>query len=156
MKKNIIIFSGIILFLSSCQKEYSYEGGPMSNGPGPLSYILEGSADSCLDYVVNGKYIEGQSLSNENTVILRVSVFDTGLYQIQTSTLDGISFSSSGRFNSTGSQQIMLQGTGKPSQPGTYMFTPGNSLSVCSFSIQVTSPEEPASYSLAVNEDGAW
>lgn len=35
------------------------------------------------------------------------------------------------------------------------MFTPGNSLSVCSFSIQVTSPEEPASYSLAVNEDGA-
>lgn len=155
MKKSIIIFSGIILFLSSCQKEYSYEGGPMSNGPGPLSYILEGSADSCLDYVVNGKYIEGQSLSNENTVILRVSVFDTGLYQIQTSTLDGISFSSSGRFNSTGSQQIMLQGTGKPSQPGTYMFTPGNSLSVCSFSIQVTSPDEPASHSLPANEDGS-
>ncbi|MGN6298105.1 MAG: hypothetical protein ACTHM7_15055 [Ginsengibacter sp.] len=87
---------------------------------------------------------------------MRVSVFDTGLYQIQTSTLDEISFSSSGRFNSTGSQQIILQGTGKPSKPGTYMFTPGNSLSVCSFSIQVTSPEEPASYSLAVNEDGAW
>lgn len=155
MKKNLIIFSGIILFLSSCQKEYSYEGGPMSNGPGPLSYILEGTADSCFEYVVNGKYIKGQSLSSENTVTLKVTVFDTGLYQIQTSTLDGISFSTSGRFNSTGNQQIILHGTGKPSKPGAYIFTPGNSLSVCSFSIQVTSPDEPASYSLAVNEDGS-
>lgn len=155
MKKFIIIFSGTILFLSSCQKEYSYEGGPIANGPEPVSYIFESAGDSCLEYIVSGKYVEGQDLSIENTVNLKVNVLDTGSYKIQTKTLDGISFFKSGRFNSTGSQQVILQGKGKPLKTGTYLFTVGNGSLPCPFIVNVTSAEEPASYNLAVNSDGS-
>jgi len=155
MKKFIIIFSGTILFLSSCQKEYSYEGGPIANGPEPVSYIFEGAGDSCLEYVVKGKYVAGQDLSIENTVNLKVNVLDTGYYNIQAKNLDGISFSKSGRFNSTGSQQVILEGKGKPVKTGTYLFTVGDGSLACPFVVNVTPADEPASYNLAANSDGS-
>jgi hypothetical protein len=156
MKRTIIIYSVVccIFLSSSCQKEYSYEGGPLSNGPEPVNFILEGAPDSCFDYVVSGNYNQGDALTVDNTATVMVNVLIPGPYSIKTGTVDGISFSKSGTFTSTGSQQLVLQGSGEPVNPGTFLFKPNTGFSSCNFEVTVTKKEPPASYELATNPDG--
>lgn len=156
MKKVAILYFAIwfIFLFSSCQKEYSYEGGPVANGAEPVNFILEGAPDSCFDYVLNGNYSQGLALADDNTVTVMVNVFIPGPYSIKTGTVDGISFSKAGTFTSTGSQQLVLQGTGKPVNPGTFIFKPNTGLSSCTFNVTVSKEEPSASYQLATNPDG--
>ena len=62
MKKIFLFFLVIILSallitaISTCTKEYSYEGGPSA------AYTLVGSPDACTNAIVNGNYAAGISL----------------------------------------------------------------------------------------------
>lgn len=156
MKKITILFSaiGFIFLFSSCQKEYSYEGGPAAGEPQPINYLLEGAPDSCFDYMLNGNYNEGVALTVDNSVSVMVNVFIPGPYLIKTEIIDGIGFSKSGTFTSTGSQKVFLQGKGKPVNPGIFSFKPNGGFSSCTFDVTVTKNEPPASYQLATNPDG--
>jgi len=69
---------------------------------------------SCGSAIVNGVYKKGTALSGGNTITLPVTVSAVGSYSVTTNTVDGISFSSSGTFTSTGAQNITLSGSGNP------------------------------------------
>jgi hypothetical protein len=156
MKNATVLFFITWLFFlaSSCQKEYSYEGGPANGGQQPENFVLEGAPNSCFDFVLNGNYNPGIALNIDNTVSVMVNVTTVGPYSIKTETIDGISFSKSGTFTSTGSQEVILQGTGKPLSNGTFVFTPNTGFSSCTFDVTVTNKEPTASYELATNADG--
>ncbi len=68
----------------------------------------------CSTAVVNGNYVKGTALIGTNTIVLKVNVSEIGSYAISTELTNGIRFSASGNFTSTGAQQITLLGTGNP------------------------------------------
>jgi hypothetical protein len=86
--------------------------------------------------VVSGTYTVGTALSSSNTIEIDVNVTTAGTYNISTSTANGISFSGSGIFLTTGAQTITLQGIGTPAAATTSAFVPGGN--GCTFLITVT------------------
>lgn len=156
MKKASVLFpfAWLVFFATSCQKEYSYEGGPVAGDPLPVNFTLEGSPESCVDFILNGNYNRGVALTIDNSVRVMVNVTATGTFSIATKTIDGISFSKSGIFTSTGSQEVILQGIGKPVSNGTFLFQPNSGSSFCTFIVTVTDQEPTSSYELATNADG--
>jgi hypothetical protein len=117
-------------------------------------FILEGAPHICSDFTINGKYNIGKPLTVDNTVDVMVYVTSVGSYSINTATIDGISFSRSGNFTSTGSQELVLNGSGVPLNSGTFTFAPISGTSSCTFNITVTASETPSNYVLASNPDG--
>ena len=142
MKKLVIIFCSVALFLiTTCTKEYSYEGGP------PATFTLIGAPDECTEFTVNGNYFTGTATDQNNTVQVNVDVSSAGHYSLVTNAADGISFSASGTFTDTGFQPVVLQCTGTPDSVGTFTFTiPG--ATGCYFSVTVID-KPPADYVLS-------
>ncbi|MDR2122069.1 MAG: hypothetical protein LBP34_02995 [Flavobacteriaceae bacterium] len=69
---------------------------------------------NCATVNVTGFYLKGSSLSSLNTILMNVSVSSAGSYYISTNTVNGVSFQASGVFASTGTQTVILTGTGIP------------------------------------------
>jgi hypothetical protein len=139
-----------VLFFITCQKEYSYEGGPISGGSsGTSAYTFVGAGAACSGAVINGNYYAGTALNVTNTVQLQVDVTVVGTYNISTTAVNGFKFSGSGSFSVTGIQTISLTGSGTPAAEGSYTFhTPATSN--CSFIVVVTkAPVVQASFNLS-------
>ncbi len=110
------------------------------------AFSFSGSPGACTAPTVSGTYQQGIVLSSSNTVSLSVVVDSIGTYNISSAAADGILFSGSGTFTSTGPKTIILTGSGTPVSTGIYNFTlPNNG---CAFPITVSSPPTPpaASY----------
>ncbi len=155
MRKLLNFFMVVLVLLvcavlfTTCQREYSYEGGNTNITSGSAVYTLNGAGGSCTGSVLTGKYFKGTSLSSANTVQLLVDVTTIGTYSITTNTANGISFSTSGTFANTGSQTIILTGNGTPKDEGTFNFTVPVGLG-CSFTVVVeAAPAAMASFILA-------
>nr|WP_314493805.1 hypothetical protein [uncultured Chryseobacterium sp.] len=99
---------------------------------------------SCGSATVNGVYTKGNALTASNTITLPVNVSVLGSYSISTNTVDGISFSVSGTFTSTGNQNVTLSGTGNPTSTADKVMTvTSNSLdgtSTCNVNVVMTIP----------------
>ena len=121
--------------------------------PQMAHFTLDGAPDACNNFKVNGIYISGNALTEENTVEIMVNVTETGFYSITTDTIDNISFSQSGNFAVTGIQKVILKGSGTPSTSNIFIFTLGNGISGCTFSLTVLTPPPSASYVLESNPD---
>jgi hypothetical protein len=114
--------------------------------PEPLAvYVLEsafGNPNPCIE-TISGTYNSNTPLSGSNTVSIRVYVVYLGNFTIATSTVNGMTFSYTGRFTTIGAQDVILYGSGTPVTRGNYTFTPeivgphplGGE--VCAFFIQV-------------------
>jgi hypothetical protein len=126
----------------------------VQQGLQPANFELEGEPGSCFDFSVNGNYNTGSPLTIDNTVQVMVNVLSVGSYSIKTAVTNGISFLSSGNFTSTGSQQLILYGSGTPINTGKFNFKPNSSSSTCSFDITCTNVGPPANYELTANNDG--
>lgn len=128
------------LFMISCEKEKSEENGLLPGGGGSSSgtsvFTYVGAPGSCTAPVVSGTYTVGTALSSSNTIEIDVNVTTAGTYNITTSSANGISFSGSGVFATTGAQTITLQGTGTPAAATTSSFVPGGN--GCTFLITAT------------------
>lgn len=111
-----IILLFFIVLLSSCKKEYSYEGGI------PAVYTLYKTQGACANFVVNGNYIAGVVLDSTNSIQLQAHVILAGIYSLQTNNADGIYFSTAGNFKDTGNYIITLKGNGKPQSEGIFSF----------------------------------
>jgi hypothetical protein len=145
------VFAFLLCILSACQREYSYEGGPLSPGSssGTAIYTLESTGASCAGTVVQGGYYNGQALTVNNKVVLKVNVTQTGTYAVKTNTASGFLFSSSGTFTFTGLQTITFTGSGTPTGTGNFNFKPTAGAG-CSFLISVTTaPPVIAGYKIA-------
>ena len=103
--------------------------GPLSSG------VLGDSAGNCKPVVVAGIYTPGVALTPVNTVQVRVTVAVAGDYLITTNRVNGIAFSKSGTFTSTGDQTVTLNGTGTPLNSGAQNYTVSFGNSSCTFSI---------------------
>ena len=137
------LFLGMLF--TSCTKEYSLENGGLLGGGGSSSgtavYTLDGAPGGCTTPVITGNYLVGTALGVGNTVVLTVNVTTVGTYTISSGTANGISFSGSGTFLITGSQIIVLTGSGTPAAAGTNSFSPGTN--GCSFQITTTTTPPP-------------
>jgi len=95
--------------------------------PEPLAvYVLEsgpGNPNPCIE-TISGAYNSNTPLSGSNTVSIRVYVVYLGNFTIATNTVNGMTFSYTGRFTTIGSQDVILSGSGTPIARGDYTLTP--------------------------------
>jgi len=149
----LIIIPSLLFLLNSCSREYSYEGGRQPDSivvvlPSVAKYTLAGSPNDCSNPIIRGTYTAGTHLTNTHTVTITVNVTSPGSYNLKTDTINGVSFSASGDFTNTGNQTVLLQGAGRPDNPGLFSFTPQIDSSHCSFDISVQNSEPVATYVL--------
>ncbi|MCF8716452.1 hypothetical protein JM658_16620 [Joostella atrarenae] len=86
--------------------------------PQPVTYSI-----NCSSVTVSGDYLPELPMSSSNTMSISVDVQYVGSYSMSTDAQNGVSFSASGTFTSTGFQTVMMQGTGTPVSGGAYDFT---------------------------------
>lgn len=123
--------------------------------PEVARFTLQGSPDTCSNFKISGTYMSGVTLKSDNTVEVIVDVTSPGSYSITTDTLDGISFLAAGNFTTTGTQKIILTGSGTPSMADNLTFSPHTGSSTCTFNLTVVTPGPPATYVLESNQDGS-
>lgn len=122
-----------LLFIASCQKENSYEGGPNQNSDavpgtstGTALFVMAGEPDNCISPVIGGVYKAAVPMDASNTVEILVNVTTLGTWDVSTGLSNGVRFSGSGSFTTIGLQSIVLTGTGIPVQTGTYNYRAGS------------------------------
>jgi hypothetical protein len=101
------------------------------------TFSLVGAPGNCTGAAVSGTYTAGTALTAANKVVINVNVTSPGNYSIATTTVNGISFSTSGTFNITGPQQVTLVGTGTPAIAGPFNYPLTGAGSNCMFSVTV-------------------
>jgi hypothetical protein len=113
---------------------------PLTAGSSTCSFVVNVGAAAqftidCPSVSVNGTYDQGVALGGAHTVDLNVNVTTAGVYAISVGPINGMTFTSNGTFPSTGTQSIVLQGSGTPINAGTSTFTlPGPT---CTFDVVV-------------------
>lgn len=120
-----------------------------STGGGPAVFTLGGAGAACTGFTIGGTYISGVPASASNTASIEVNVTTIGTYAINTSAVNGISFSKSGSFTTTGTQTVVLAASGTPAIQGTNNFSVTAGGVSCSFPVTVTAPAPPATFTLA-------
>jgi hypothetical protein len=130
----------LILALTSCQKELSFDS---SNNPGSPSnstaiFTLVPSGSNCSDAVASGVFEVSKTLSIDSKLTLTVSVSKTGQWSYSTNSVNGFAFAGSGTFTSTGSQTIILQATGIPVAAGNFNIPLNLNGSSCSAVVTVS------------------
>jgi len=122
---------------SSCSFSVTATGG----GGGVATFTLGGGPGSCTGFSLGaGTYVTGTALGSTNTATCQVNVSAVGTYSITTATVNGISFSKSGTFSSTGVQSVTLVGNGTPTNAGSFNYTATAGSSSCTFSVTATAP----------------
>lgn len=118
----------VLLFLTACQKEASFETGSTPSAGSLQSDV----AGDCLPKTVAGIYEEGTVLNPAtNYIDVQVVVTKAGSYSIYTDTLNGTSFKATGTFTTAGANTVRLIGNGTPANDGIYNFTVTYTTSQC-------------------------
>ena len=94
---------------------------------------------NCTGATPAGTYVAGTALTATNSITLNVNVTTAGSWSVNTgSSVNGISFSGTGTFATTGAQTITLLGTGTPTAAGTNTYTVTGGAATCTFQVTVT------------------
>src|SRR6185503_18694845 len=107
---------------------------------GISSGVLGDSSGNCKPVILAGQYDQGIALNSTNTVQVQVTVATAGSYSIKTNAVNGVTFSKTGTFTSTGVQTVMLTGSGTPINSGSQNFTLSYGNSLCNFKITFNTP----------------
>jgi hypothetical protein len=103
------------------------------------AFTLNGSPGVCMNAAVAGTYLAGSALNASNTVTINVNVTTAGAFAISTIASNGMIFSGSGTFTTTGAQAIVLTGSGIPAAAGSTNVPVTAGSSSCSFTLDVVS-----------------
>ncbi len=124
---------------SNCNFSITY----LPSGPQAV-YTLSGAPGACTPATVNGTYTAGTALTASNNVDVEVNVTSPGNYTLSTNLQNGMKFSSSGTFTSTGLKTVKLLPTSgsNPVSGGTTTMTPQIGTSSCTFDITVAGPSD--------------
>jgi hypothetical protein len=87
------------------------------------SVIAPTSFSNCAQASAGTMTINTGYTAGSVTQTVRLNVTVTGSYSISTNTVAGVTFSASGTFASTGTQDVVLVATGTPNASGTYNYT---------------------------------
>jgi hypothetical protein len=108
MKRLHLIFLLLSAFFmgSSCEKDYSYEGGAVvpviAPATAPATFRI-----NCATAQPTGNYQQGMPTTASNFITLPVTVTTSGFYNITTSN-NGVTFSASGKLPATPAAQIII------------------------------------------------
>ena len=83
--------------------------------------------------------VQGTPASNVATIELKASVSTIGTYNIFTNAVNGVNFSASGTFTSTGVQTVILIANGTPTLAGNYIWTTNRTPSINIYGSVITS-----------------
>jgi hypothetical protein len=134
MLRSFLLTVLLVLVLFSCKKEYSYEGSIIVVNR-EAEFTFNGTPGLCDNPIISGNYTASIALNSDNTIKLSVAVTRVGAYSIATPVINGIVFSGSGKFASTGNQNVVLKGAGIPEVAGVFEFAPA--ANTCSFPVTV-------------------
>ncbi len=96
---------------------------------------LGSTAGACTSFILNGTYQQGIAFNAGNTVQLQVNVTTPGSYQISTDSVNGVRFSGSGIFTTTGLKNVTLTGKGTPINMGLQNFSVTYGTTTCGFPV---------------------
>ena len=134
------------VFFDSTQCDVAVQVLPAGAG-GPASFTFAGAGGGCTSPAISGDYIIGTPLTSANTVTLTVNVTAIGVYNITTTTKQGMTFSGSGSLTAIGPQIIQLNGTGTPIAPaGAISFPVTAGSTTCNFTINLLTTLPPVDY----------
>lgn len=131
-----VITTFLIILLTGCSKEYSFETGGFG---GTATGELVDSLGACKAPTVVGSYLVDTALvPTSNYVVINVNFTAQGKYKIYSDTVNGMWFIDSGFAVSTGTTTIKLKGYGTPILPKTSDFALIFGNNMCTFSITST------------------
>jgi len=84
----------------------------------PANYTLD-----CANIIVRGKYHVGRETTDNNYLIVPVTVNNVGYYTLSTPTINGLTFKAEGFFYETGLQYVFLAASGTPQDNIASSFT---------------------------------
>ena len=122
--------------------------GTGGGGTGSASGTLGASAGVCTPITTGGTFTQGVTLTATNTATVSVTVTTIGTYTISTNTVNGVSFSKTGTFTTTGLQTVILNGSGVPVSSGNQNFAVTFGSSTCNFTINFAAGAAPATGTL--------
>jgi len=131
----------ILLILFSCQKEIHFDF--ISEGE-----LVKDAGNNCKPVVINGNFIAGNDLDENDHIAVEVHFTAIGSYTIVTDTVNGYSFKAEGNTKDTGLININLSGHGKPLNTGTDQFNIVYGTSTCTASVTVLNGSATASFTL--------
>jgi hypothetical protein len=102
---------------------------------GAALFSFNGGSSACTGAVVQGTFTAGTATSSANAVALNVQVDKAGTYSITTNTINGVKFTATGTFTTTGAKTVTLTASGTPTNSGTFSYTPGSN--GCTFTVPV-------------------
>lgn len=150
-----MLLLSLMRYATGCQKELMND---LSNGeatdsttnpvPGNAVFSLSGAPGNCTNSIITGTFVAGIEPAVSNNIKLDVMVSTAGNYRINTDTVNGIYFSTAGKFISTGLQQVTLYSNGKPITAGSFDFMPETFTGACSFNIIVDDSASLADYNI--------
>ncbi len=114
-------------------------------------YTFDGAPAGC-NGSYTGNYFVAVPLTVNESVSIDVIVTTIGTYNISTNTTNGIKFSGTGSFTTTGLQQVTLTGSGTPVAAGDFDYTPTNN--GCKFTLTVDPTPANANDFLKCSIDG--
>ena len=134
---------------TSCQKDYSYEGGIIAPVTSAAVYTFVGSPNACTAATQSGIYNIGVATTNSNTINIQVNVTTAGTYAITTSVVNGVQFSGTGNLTVGIGQTITLVANGGiPADLGTFIYPITNGTSNCSFNVLYGTTTAPATFTI--------
>lgn len=116
---------------------------------------LGGSPNTCTGTTPAGTYTQGIALGSTNTATIQVNVTTPGTYTISTNLVNGVTFSKSGTFSATGTQSVVLNGSGIPVNSGSQTYTVTFGSSTCTFAINYL-PGTPVSDYFPTTPGSFW
>ena len=144
----ILLLSALFLG-SSCEKDYSYEGGALAPVSTTAVYTFVGSPTVCTAASQNGIYNIGIVTTNSNTISIQVNVTTAGTYTISTAVVNGVSFSGTGNITTGNGQTITLVANGGiPTAVGSFLYPITNGASNCSFNVLYGTAAAPATFTI--------
>ena len=102
------------------------------------NFELVVSEGKCANFQVQGKYVSGEYLTENETVTLQVNVITPGRWSVVSGTVNGMTFSDVGIFTTTGIQTITIYGAGVPGEFGTTLVPVSVGTTSCSFHVPVS------------------
>ena len=141
----------LIIFVISCSKEYSHEGGdPFAHGS------LKDESQNCFVSEVKGTFYNGVATTDSNFVNVTLRVTHPGSFNISTEKANGFQFMGSGTIADTGIQVIKLTASGTPGIIKQTDFTLRFDGSVCPLSIPVMDSALRNAHQIETYPDTAW
>lgn len=127
-----VLIGSVLFFGTSCQKDYSNEGGGLRSLA--LGSLLDSLGD-CSNISIHGSYKAAITFTDDNYIAAEVNITTAGSYNIYTDTVNGYYFKGSGNAVGIGKQSIKLVAYGKAAYDSSAQFYLHFNTEVCHFTI---------------------